>query len=86
MRKTIWEKTGIANHRVRKHVFDYDDFVVNVKNGAAVWARDNIIIDVSIAMVPNSTVLVSNVFRITAFFSESYLAGETEGPMRTTGT
>lgn len=45
LRKTIWEGTKLQRQTVRKHVFDYDDFVIKAKDAVSSWARDRLRID-----------------------------------------
>lgn len=51
LRKTIWEGTKLQRQTVRKHVFDYDDFVIKAKDAVSSWARDRLRVDVSLISV-----------------------------------
>ncbi|KAG8992788.1 hypothetical protein FRB90_000899 [Tulasnella sp. 427] len=45
LRKTIWEGTKLQRQAVRKHVFDYDNFVIKSKDAVSTWARDRLRLD-----------------------------------------
>lgn len=42
LRNTIWEGTKLLRQSVRKGTFDYDDFVIKVKDAVNTWARDRL--------------------------------------------
>jgi len=45
LRNSIWENTGLRRQPLRRHIFDYEDFVIQAKGAATTWARDNSKID-----------------------------------------
>lgn len=47
LRETIWDGTKLLRQSVRKGAFDYDDFVIKVKDAVNTWARDRLRKDVS---------------------------------------
>lgn len=46
LRKEIWQNTNLLRQPIRPHLFDYDDFVILLKNSITVWARDRFQADV----------------------------------------
>ncbi|KIO23020.1 carbohydrate-binding module family 13 protein [Tulasnella calospora MUT 4182] len=45
LRKSIWEGTALQRQNVRKHVFDYDNFVIKAKDAVISWGRDRLLVD-----------------------------------------
>ncbi|KAG8941219.1 hypothetical protein FRC04_004671 [Tulasnella sp. 424] len=39
LRRTIWDGTNLQSQKIRRHVFDYDDFVIKAKEAVGSWAR-----------------------------------------------
>ncbi|KAG8912337.1 hypothetical protein FRC01_005147 [Tulasnella sp. 417] len=42
LRDTIWDGTKLLRQHVRTGTFDYDDFVIKVKDAVNTWARDRL--------------------------------------------
>ncbi|KAG9040654.1 hypothetical protein FS837_000358 [Tulasnella sp. UAMH 9824] len=51
LRKSIWERTNLQRQTVRKHVFDYDNFVIKAKDAVISWGRDRLLVDVSLKFI-----------------------------------
>ncbi|KAG8992789.1 hypothetical protein FRB90_000900 [Tulasnella sp. 427] len=45
LRTTIWEGTKLARQSVRNGTFDYDDFLIKMKDAVNTWARDRLRLD-----------------------------------------
>lgn len=50
LRKEIWRNAGLQFAVIRPGTFDYDDFVVKMKDAVASWARQEYRVDVSVLL------------------------------------
>ncbi|KIO23029.1 carbohydrate-binding module family 13 protein [Tulasnella calospora MUT 4182] len=48
LRKTLWNETKLLDQAICRNTFDYDDFVIKVKDKMNSWARDTLRIYVSL--------------------------------------
>lgn len=87
LRRSIWAGTKLQSQKIRKHVFDYDDFVIRAKDAVGSWARDRLRVDVSLIHFCVSEAHFLNVsLRNTLCYLEWYMVTQEGGQRLTIGT